>query len=267
MNNTSGNKTTHPRKGRRRRNKRQYFSPGQLRGYKGQYLSAELLVKHLTGVDNTSASVAGRATAPGASAVAEVAIDDAGAVSVTVPPAPSVAPGKLVMLIGLPASGKSSISVAFEQAGWVRLNKDSLRKELYGDESILGVFKDVNGLFYRRLEEALKNGRNVLVDNTNVTTMHRKGALAMARQYGYTRITHVFLDVPLEECMRRNSLRDRKVPDAAMKELADALTWKGSIPVRSEGHLVVLKPGRQIGDFLVDRVRMHGARPVKKSQG
>jgi hypothetical protein len=52
-----------------------------------------------------------------------------------------------------------------------------------------------------------------------------------------------------------------------MKELADALTWKGSVPTRSEGRLVVLKPGKTIGEFFVDRVRMHGARAVKARQG
>jgi predicted kinase len=149
----------------------------------------------------------------------------------------------------------------------VRLNKDALRKELYGDEAAVGVLKDVNALFYRRLEEALQNGRNVLIDNTNVSTLHRKGPLAMAHQHGYTRVTHLFLDVPLEECLRRNSLRDRKVPEEALIELADALTWKGSVPTRREGHLVVLKPGRTVGEFLVDRVRMHGDRRVKIRQG
>ena len=161
------------------------------------------------------------------------------------------------MLIGLPASGKSTISEAFEKLGWLRLNKDSLRKELYGDEGIQGVFKEVNSLFYERLEAALKAGRNVLIDNTNVSTLHRKGPLAMAADYGYHHITHVFLDVPVEECMRRNSLRDRKVPDEAFAELAHALTWEGGIPKREEGNLVVLNPGRERHEFLVKRVRMH----------
>jgi predicted kinase len=234
-----------------RPHRRGQYSPGRLRAYRGKHLSAELLVRHLTG----------SAPASGASAVAGQSSDGAGAGPVA--SASSVLPGRMVLLIGLPASGKSTISSAFEKAGWVRLNKDSLRKELYGDESVAGNLREVSGLFYRRLEEALQNGRNVLIDNTNVSPLHRKGPLATALVHGYTRITHVFLDVPVEECLRRNSLRDRKVPEAAIRELAEALTWKGGVPTRSEGHLVVLKPGSNPSDFLVDRVRLHGKRRVK----
>ena len=233
--------------GKRRSNRRAQLSLGRLRGFKGQHISAELLVKHLTGT----------ATAAGAGAVAGESCAGSG----TAPDAATqAAPGLMVMMIGLPASGKSSISVAFEQAGWVRINKDSLRKELYGDESTLGKPREVSALFYQRIEEAFKAGRNVLIDNTNVSSLHRKGPLAMALEHGYTNVTHVFLDVPLEECLRRNALRDRKVPEEGLRKLAQALASKGGVPSRREGNLIVLKPGDGVGDFIVDRVRMHGAR-------
>jgi len=235
----------------KRRNRRSSYSPGQLRACKGSYISADLLVKHLTGY----------ATAPGASADAGTSCAGAGADLVA--PAKAAAPGQMVLLIGLPASGKSSISAAFEKAGWVRINKDALRLELYVDESTLGVPREISALFYKRLEEALKNGRNVLIDNTNISPLHRKGPIAMAGDYGYTRVTHVLLDVPLQECLRRNRLRARQVPEAALIEMAEALTWKGGVPSRREGHLVVLKPGRAVGEFFVDRVRMHGPRRIK----
>jgi predicted kinase len=171
--------------------------------------------------------------------------------------------GRLVLLIGLPASGKSTISEAFEAAGWLRLNKDSLRKELYGDESILGDGRAVSRLFYSRLEEGMKAGRNILVDNTNVSPLHRKGPLAMAAEHGYPVALHVFLDVPVEECMRRNALRERKVPEVAFRELAAALAWPGGIPSRREGQLIVLNPGDSRSTFLLKRVRLHGRRRVK----
>jgi|GEM_PF-948495 len=234
------------------------YSYGKLRNYAGNHIAAETLVKHLTG--RPTASGAGT-TSPSTTAAKNggCGCGCSGADAGALPPA-----GRMVFLIGLPASGKSTISDAFEKAGWLRFNKDALRKELYGDESKLGNAKEVNALFYSRLEEALRQGRNVLIDNTNVNTLHRKGSLAMAEQYGYDRITHVFLDVPLEECLRRNALRERKVPEEAMRQLAESLTWPGSVPSAKEGDLIVLKPGDAIGDFLVDRVRQTGRRRVPK---
>ena len=212
--------------------------PGRLLSLRGKHISASVLVKHLSGDSRVAADSTVNASL--ASAV----------------PALPGRPGKMVLLIGLPAAGKSTISAAFEQAGWVRLNKDSLRKELYGDESILGNAKEVTALFYTRLQAALIEGKNILVDNTNVIFLHRKGPIEAARACGYTSITNVFLNVPLEECLRRNSLRDRKVPEQAMHDLSGMLNSQGGIPSRSEGRLVVLKPGTDPSDFYVDRVRL-----------
>jgi len=240
---------TPQKKPRKKPRKAVPFAYSSLRYFTGSHISAETLVKHLTGKPAASAASSAPQSAPHQDCGCSGA--DAGAL----PPA-----GRMVFLIGLPASGKSTISDAFEKAGWVRFNKDAIRKELYGDESKLGNSKDVNALFYTRLEEALKNGRNVLIDNTNVNTLHRKGSLERAVVFGYNRVTHVFLDVPLEECLRRNALRERKVPEEAMRQLAESLSWPGSVPTAKEGDLVVLKPGIAIGDFVVDRVRLNSRR-------
>jgi predicted kinase len=121
--------------------------------------------------------------------------------------------GQLIMMVGLPASGKSTISDALVAAGWVRLNKDTLRKELYGDEAIQGDVKEVNRLYYQRLEEALVARKRIVVDNINLNYFFRKGTIERARLEGYRDISNVVLKVPVEECIRRNAGRERKVPD------------------------------------------------------
>lgn len=162
--------------------------------------------------------------------------------------------GQLVMMIGLPASGKSTLAEKFVEAGWVRLNKDALRQELYGDEAELGDMKVINRLFYSRLEEALKAGRNVLVDNLNFNMFYRKGPIEMARSFGYRHITNLLLNVPADECVRRNKGRARQVPENVIHEVA-AMMYGDGYPRPFEGQLLVLGSGSGVGLYIVERLR------------
>lgn len=161
---------------------------------------------------------------------------------------------QLIMMIGLPASGKSTLADKFVEKGWVRLNKDALRLELYGDESNLGDVKEVNRLFYSRLEEALKAGRNVLVDNLNFNASYRKGPIEMARSYGYAAINNLLLNVPADECLRRNKGRARQVPENVIREIA-VIMYGDGYPRPSEGQLLVLGSGSAPGRYVVQRLR------------
>lgn len=161
--------------------------------------------------------------------------------------------GSVVMLVGMPASGKSTLSAPFEAAGWIRLNKDALRKELYGDEAAKGDLKEVNSLFYKRLEEALAGNLCLLVDNLNHNQHYRRGPIARAREAGYTEITNLVLDVPVEECVRRNASRARKVPEQVIRDVGAEIA--GNLPTRSEGRLLVIQPGSTPGRFIVKQAR------------
>jgi|JI102314DRNA_FD_contig_31_8476489_length_1585_multi_3_in_0_out_0_2 predicted kinase len=174
--------------------------------------------------------------------------------------------GQLIMMVGLPASGKSTISDALVAAGWVRLNKDTLRKELYGDEAIQGDVKEVNRLYYQRLEEALVARKRIVVDNINLNYFFRKGTIERARLEGYRDISNVVLKVPVEECIRRNAGRERKVPDEVIRAHAATL-YGGGMPTPSEGRVLVLEPGSGRFRFRVRRVRAPVFKPlaVKKS--
>lgn len=165
----------------------------------------------------------------------------------------NVGTGMLVMLIGLPASGKSTLTEAFESRGWLRLNKDSIRKELYGDEAILGDPKEVNRVFYERLEAACRQSRRIVVDNLNLNQFYRKGPIATAREHGYVDISNIVLDVPVDECVRRNALRARQVPEAVIRQ--HAMTLKAGFPSQAEGRLLVLANAPSQGGASVNRNR------------
>lgn len=162
--------------------------------------------------------------------------------------------GLIVMMIGLPASGKSTLTDAFSAAGFVHLNKDAIRQELYEDASTVGDIKEVNRLFYRRLEEACKASADIVVDKLNLNFFHRRGPAACAREHGYEDITNIVLDIPLEECLKRNANRDRKVPEEAIRQ--HALTLRAGFPTSAEGRLLVLGNSLTSRDrFVVKRVR------------
>lgn len=162
--------------------------------------------------------------------------------------------GSAIMLVGLPASGKSTLTDAFVAAGWVQLNKDAIRLELYGDASVLGDKDEVNRIFYERLEAACKANRNVVVDNININYFFRKGPIKAVREAGYSDVTNVVLDVPLEECLKRNAGRDRKVPEDQIRQLAATLHG-GGMPTPREARLLVLSPGSARNRFVVNKSR------------
>lgn len=162
--------------------------------------------------------------------------------------------GSVIMLVGLPASGKSTLTDAFVAAGWVQLNKDAIRLELYGDASVLGDKDEVNKIFYERLAAACKANRNIVVDNININYFFRKGPIKAVREAGYFDVTNVVLDVPLEECLKRNAGRDRKVPEDQIRQLSATLRG-GGMPTPKEARLLVLSPGNARNRFVVNKSR------------
>lgn len=60
------------------------------------------------------------------------------------------------------------------------------------------------------------------VDATNLTRKHRRPFIKIAEHMGCV-CEAVFFDIELEECLRRNALRDRQVPPEAIRAMAERL--------------------------------------------
>lgn len=123
-----------------------------------------------------------------------------------------------MVLVGLPASGKSTWVA--EQGG-VAISSDELRRWLRDDPTD----QTIHGLVFRLMREFVRNrillGAAVTyVDATNLTRKHRRPFIKIAQHMG-CRCEAVFFDTPLEECLRRNSLRERRVPEEALRMLAE----------------------------------------------
>jgi predicted kinase len=144
-------------------------------------------------------------------------------------------PVHLILLIGLPGSGKSSIATKLVEANPQRclISTDAIRAQLFGDEAVQGAWSQI----WRELEQQMQNAVNVRVetifDATNVVRKQRREAIALARQCGFTYITALWLNTPLTTCLERNQNRDRRVPVSVILDMYRCLV--GAPPALEEG--------------------------------
>ena len=67
------------------------------------------------------------------------------------------------MLVGLPASGKSTYAGKYAQIGWRVISSDSIREELFGDASIQKEPSKVFAQLLERLEISMNNNENIII--------------------------------------------------------------------------------------------------------
>lgn len=119
---------------------------------------------------------------------------------------------KIRILKGLPASGKSTFAMQLVQQGWVRTNKDTIRETMFGDSYKRSDEKKVVRERNRLIIEALRQGKDVVVDDTNLNPVHIKDIQNIAKQYNAeVEVDDSFLDVPLWECIDRDKKREKSV--------------------------------------------------------
>lgn len=126
---------------------------------------------------------------------------------------------RLILLIGLPGSGKSTIARTLVQTDPQRriISTDAIRAQLFGAASIQGDWLLVWREVERQLRETVQLIQSSVIseaiyDATNVVRKQRRQALALARNCGFTHVTGIWLNTPLWLCVDRNQKRDRQVP-------------------------------------------------------
>ena len=127
---------------------------------------------------------------------------------------------RIVVLVGLPGSGKSAY---LDRLGITPISSDAIRQLLADDatdQTIHGrVFSTVRYLVRQRLTI----GRPVTyVDATHLTPAERRPYIKIAQRHGCC-VEALFFDVPLEVCLERNRGRARVVPEEAMLKMAAKL--------------------------------------------
>ncbi len=127
---------------------------------------------------------------------------------------------RIVVLVGLPGSGKSSY---LERMGVRGLSSDAIRQLLADDATDQTIHVRVFQTLRYLLEQRLSIGRAVTyIDATNLTPEERGPYLAIGRTWGCD-VEAVFFDVALDVCMERNARRSRVVPGEALAKMAAKL--------------------------------------------
>lgn len=156
---------------------------------------------------------------------------------------------RIILMIGVPGSGKTTLARKIAEKGFKYINADSIREELYGNAAEQGDKEEVFGIFFKRLDELMKAGTDVIIDNTNLNPKQRKPILDRAQQFGYSDVQLWLLDVPLDLCLERNKMRERVVPEDIVANMFMELNRSGR-PKRNEGRVVIIRPNKDGSDYL-----------------
>jgi predicted kinase len=141
----------------------------------------------------------------------------------------------LYITVGLPGSGKSTYVKNFIKDKDIEyLSSDSLRAVYGKSEEDQTVTPLVFGHIKRKVDELLKDGKNVLVDATSVNRKERSDYINTAKKYG-AKVVAIVFKMDRQGLIDRNKKRGeqggRVVPDFVI----DKMLAKFEEPSYSEG--------------------------------
>jgi len=133
----------------------------------------------------------------------------------------------MIILAGLPGSGKSTVAKELEQMGWIRVNQDDLGNRKICEK----VTKDNLG-----------RGKSVVIDRCNFDFDQRSTWVRLAAYYNCASIRCLFLNIPKNICKDRVSVRQDH-PTIPMGDTGNEIIEKLNMgfipPMKAEGYLEI----------------------------
>lgn len=147
----------------------------------------------------------------------------------------------LCIMIGPAGCGKSTLAkeVAKKAQLCTVVASDDIRHELYKDESVQKDHNKVFQIAHERTVEALRSGKDVIFDATNLLGHYRKDLMKATEPFT-DRVIGVVYDGDLKTCLERNSKRTRHVPDDIIGRMYNTLHGRHNKPVIEEGFDILI---------------------------
>lgn len=172
----------------------------------------------------------------------------------------------LTIFRGSPASGKSTF-IKENKLEQYTISADSIRL-LYKAPQLttsgdLGISpandKKVWNLLIDLVEKRMIDGDFIVVDSTNSKTEEFNKYRTLAKQYRYRIVCIDFTDVPIEECKRRNSLREeyKRVPTHVIDKMYERFRTQ---PIPS--NIDVVKPAEYFDKILLKPIDLSSYKRV-----
>lgn len=136
--------------------------------------------------------------------------------------------GIVYLMVGLPGSGKSTFAKKVMQEGDIYVSRDEVRYSLIGEkDAYFSKERLVFNTFLKKAQEAIDTGANVWIDATHINPASRAKILGKLRFKNVQDVVAVIIDTPLEECIRRNNLREgrARVPEKAIRDMASNFSY------------------------------------------
>lgn len=137
---------------------------------------------------------------------------------------------EIVVLVGLPASGKSTIAEKYAKGGYSVFGYEKVRKELSENFGVQSDDDSVFKVLQSRIRAALLDGKNVVYDAANINAKRRESFLSEVDRLGCHKHC-IFMAVPYSVCVIRNQKRENRVPFQTMERMRKAF----DIPYYFEG--------------------------------
>ena len=127
---------------------------------------------------------------------------------------------KIKILIGIPASGKSTWTKEFllKNSGWIRVSRDEFRLMLRNEYICEPKIEDlVTTLLNDAIHNALSKNLNVIIDNTNVKLSYINQFI---NEFKYSAdIDYQVFDISIDKAIERDKLRTASVGEKVIKRM------------------------------------------------
>ena len=137
---------------------------------------------------------------------------------------------KLTILCGLPSSGKSTYAESIKDIfDYIVISSDAIREEIsfYEDQS---KNAEVFQILHKRVDKALSDGKNVIVDATNINVKSRRPLIELGKKHEAVISAIVFV-TPLGTCY----LTDMDRPHSVGRDVIGEMLRKFECPFYEEG--------------------------------